>query len=365
MPRSYLQLRHPGAFTLFRATMTFLRTCFALLALGGGALSAFAIEKVARNPYLGAIVIDSATGKVLVEENADARGYPASVTKLMTFFVIMDKVHAGQLTLDTPVTVSAEASRTGGSQVYLKQGEVFTVDELLYALLIQSANDAAVALATQAAGSREAFVELMNAKARQLGMTNTLFQSPHGLPPGKGQEVDRTTARDLAILSRELINHGDVLKYSSVKERVFRPKAPQPFVMRNHNALLGALPGCDGLKTGYFAAAGYSLSATVERNGRRVIAVVLGAEQRVVRDVKTKELIERGFAALPPAGTAPVIVTTPSPTVVTTPGAKPPAKSTATPAEAPTVKTTPPPEQSSTAKDPAVTFRVIPPEKKP
>lgn len=332
--------------------MKFFQRLAAVAALVVAAGSVPAIEKVSRNPYLSAIVTDAATGAVLFEDNADARGFPASITKLMTFFVVMERVEAGQVSLETPVTVSAEAARTGGSQVYLKQGEVFTVDELLYALMIQSANDAAVALAYHAAGSREAFVELMNAKARALGMTNTTFHSPHGLPPGKGQLPDTTTARDLAILSRELIRHGKVLRYSAVKERPFREVAAEPFIMRNHNGLLSAFPGCDGLKTGFFSAGGFSLAATAERNGRRIIAVVLGSEQRVTRDVKARELLERGFAALPAAGPA-VVKTGPAPAVV-------PGK----PGEVPTVKTDKT-EQSSTPTEPLLKFRVIPPEKKP
>lgn len=279
--------------------MKIFRWLLAVSALVFSLTAVSAVEKVSRNPYLGAIVIDVASGRVLFEDNADVHGYPASVTKLMTFFVIMDKVHAGQLTLETPITVTAEAARTGGSQVYLKQGEVFTVDDLLYALMIQSANDAAVALAVHAAGSKEAFVELMNAKATQLGMTNTTFHSPHGLPPGKGQQVDITTARDLSLLSRELINHGDILRYTSVKVRTLRANTANPFEMRNHNHLLGKLAGCDGLKTGYFTAAGFSLATTVERGGRRIVAVVLGSEASKTRDLKTMELVEKGFAALP------------------------------------------------------------------
>lgn len=344
------------------------RRLLAVIALVCSLTVVSALEKVSRTPYLGAIVIDDATGQVLFEDNADARGYPASVTKLMTFFVVMDKVHAGQLTLETPITVSAEASRTGGSQVYLKQGEVFTVDDLLYALMIQSANDAAVALAVHAAGSKEAFVELMNAKARQLGMTNTTFHSPHGLPPAKGQQVDLTTARDLALLSRELINHGDVLRYSSVKVRMLRGNTANPFEMRNHNHLLGKLAGCDGLKTGFFTAAGFSLSTTVERNGRRVIAVVMGSEASKTRDFKTMELIEKGFAALP---------SMPSVKTTSGPGSSPerPKSSTVKSEEIPTVTTdksappvsptpTPPPrpapEQTSTAKEPMFKFKVTP-----
>lgn len=306
--------------------MKIFRQLLTALALVFSFTCATAVEKVSRNPYLGAIVLDDATGQVLFEDNADTRGYPASVTKLMTFFVIMDKVHAGQLTLETPITVSAEASRTGGSQVYLKQGEVFTVDDLLYALMIQSANDAAVALAVHAAGSKEAFVELMNAKARQLGMNNTTFHSPHGLPPAKGQQVDLTTARDLALLSRELINHGDVLRYSSVKVRMLRGNTANPFEMRNHNHLLGKLAGCDGLKTGYFSAAGFSLSTTVERNGRRIIAVVLGSEASKTRDFKMMELVEKGFAALPAVPSVKTVTTT-APSPAPAPAKKPAAKS--------------------------------------
>jgi D-alanyl-D-alanine carboxypeptidase (penicillin-binding protein 5/6) len=332
--------------------MNFLQRLGAVAALVGAAVTGPSLEKVSRNPYLSAIVTDAATGAVLIEENADARGFPASITKLMTFFVVMERVESGQVALDTPVTVSAEAARTGGSQVYLKQGEVFTVEDLLFALMVQSANDAAVALAHHAAGSREGFVELMNAKARALGMSNTTFHSPHGLPPGRGQLPDTTTARDLAILSRELIRHGKILRYTSVKERPFREMAAEPFIMRNHNGLLSAFPGCDGLKTGFFSAGGFSLAATAERNGRRLIAVVLGSEQRVTRDVKARELLERGFAVLPPP--APVIKA----------GAPPPAEPKRS-TTVPTVKTDKSAEQSSTPAEPVVKFRVIPPEKKP
>lgn len=331
--------------------MHFIRRTAVVLILLGSLGPARALDKVSRHPYVGAIVIDDASGRVLFEDNADVRGYPASVTKLMTFFVIMDRVHGGQLTLQTPVTVSAEASRTGGSQVYLKQGEVFTVNELLEALMIQSANDAAVALAVHAAGSREAFVGLMNAKARALGMASTTFHSPHGLPPGKGQSVDTSTARDLAILARELIDHEDVLRYSSVKVRTLRGNTATPFEMRTHNHLLGKLAGCDGLKTGYFSAAGYSLAATVERNGRRIIAVVLGSDASKTRDFKVMELTEKAFAT--PAAPLPAVRTT------TAPAQPAPA------AQIPTVRTDKSIEQNSTPKPPPVTFRVIPPEKKP
>lgn len=324
--------------------MLIFRRLVAATLLLGSVSAASALERVSREPYLSAIVTDAATGAVLFEDNADAPTYPASVTKLMTFAVVMERVNAGQLRLEDRLTVTAEAAHTGGSQVYLKQGEVFTIEEMLYALMVPSANDAAVALAIHVAGSKEAFVELMNAKAREFGMRHTEFHSPHGLPPGRGQLPDVSTARDIALLSRELIRRDSVLRYSSVRLRLLREQSATPFEMRNHNALLAAVPGCDGLKTGYFTAGGFSLAATAEREGRRVIAVVMGSQQRVVRDVKAKELLERGFAAVPaavaPAGRLEIGGAAPVPTVRTEKAAPAPERAVVptarpAPAEAP------------------------------
>src|SRR5437762_13682103 len=136
---------------------------------------------ISKNPYLGAIVVDAATGKVLFEDQADARGYPASVLKLMDLLIILEKIERKQLSLQDPVLVSARASHTGGSRVWLKEKETFTLDEMLYALMVQSANDAAVALAEKVAGTTDAFVNLMNRRAKELGMNNTVFHSVHGL----------------------------------------------------------------------------------------------------------------------------------------------------------------------------------------
>ena len=264
--------------------------------------------------YKGAIVTDAATGNVLFESNPDVVTPPASMTKLMTFAVLHDKIAAGTLTLATPVTISAADSRIGGTQVYLKEKEVFTVEELIYALMIQSANDAAHALARAAAGSPESFVELMNAKARTLGMSNTTFRSPHGLPPTSRRiaEGDLTSPRDFAVLCRHLLQNTDVLTYTSARTRDFglnRPGGPQR--MENHHKLLGKVDGVDGLKTGYTAGAGYCLSATAQRNGRRVIVVIMGSfgkdgaiDKGRTRDLRTADLIEKGFAALP-VGSAP------------------------------------------------------------
>ena len=269
---------------------------------------------ISKNPYIGAIVVDAATGKVLIEDNADGKGYPASTLKLMDLLIIMEKLQAGQLTLQDPVPVSAKASKTGGSQVWLAEKEIFTLDEMLYALMVQSANDAAVALAEKIAGSTEAFVVLMNQKAKQLGMNNTVFNSVHGLPPAAGQAHDVTTARDFSILCREVLKHPEILRYTSTRERTFRPDAgKKTVIMRTHNHLLGHLDGCDGLKTGYITAAGFSIAITASRNNQRVIVMVLGSSDRKVRDAKAAELVAKGFALLGTAPTRSAAAATPPP----------------------------------------------------
>lgn len=252
------------------------------------------IPDKSRSPYLGAVAIDAASGAVLLEDGADAPGYPASVLKLMSLYVILEKVDGGQLKLDDKVTVTAEAANTGGSQVYLKEKEQFTMDELLYALMVQSANDAAVALAVHIGGSKEAFVQMMNEKAAELGMKSSKFNSVHGLPPAAGQQPDVTTARDLATLARALIaRHPSCLKYTGTKKKGFRNET---FGMQNHNPLLETYPGCDGMKTGYYRLAGFSMVTTASRDSRRVIVAILGSVDRKVRDAKAAELMNKAFA---------------------------------------------------------------------
>lgn len=360
-----------------------LLSLFALASLAHAKTRASTHTTPSPGSYTGAIVIDAATGQSLWEDNADVANPPASMTKLMTFAVLHDKLAEGSLTLQTMVQVDASDAGQGGTQVWLDPRERFSVEDLIYAMTIQSANDAAHALARTAAGSVEAFVELMNAKARALGMHATMFRSPHGLPPSSRRvsEGDLTTPRDFAKLCRHLVQNTDVLKYTSVRERAFgSSRARGPIAMTNHNKLLGKIAGVDGLKTGYTAAAGYCLSATAERNGRRVVAVIMGsygpnrsADKGRARDLKMIEMLERGFATVP-AKVAPGVAS-----VATAGGAlrsddgaansvkTPPATSAA--AEAiPTVKTDAAPQpaaasgdESSTAKEPAVVFRVIPP----
>lgn len=331
-----------------------------LLFLLAATLTGAVAAKETRPPYIGAIVTDAGTGRVLFEDKADVVSPPASMTKLMTFAVLHDMLASGALTLETPVTITAEDSRIGGTQVWLKQGETFPLEELIYAMMIQSGNDTAHAIARAAAGSPAAFVDLMNAKARALGLVHTTFRTPHGLPPANRRvaDGDLTTPRDYAVLSRYLVHETDVTKYTAVRQRKFgegRRATDRVIAMTNHNHLLGKVAGVDGLKTGFTNGAGYCLAATAERGGRRVIVVVMGSPDSKTRDLKVIELLERGFASQP----------APMTTVKTDGGAalapaQPTVKTDKAPVPAPA-----PVGETSTAKEPVLTFRVIPPTKKP
>jgi D-alanyl-D-alanine carboxypeptidase (penicillin-binding protein 5/6) len=251
--------------------------------------------------YKGAIVVDAATGDVLFEDRADVVSAPASMTKLMTFAVVHDQIAKGALTLATPVRVSPADAKMGGTQVYLDPRETFPVEELIFAMMIQSANDASHALARAAAGSVDAFVALMNTKATTLGMKNTTFRTPHGLPPPnrKIADGDLTSPRDFALLCRHLITNTDALRYTSIRNRSFGQGVRAELMsMTNHNNLIGKVDGVDGLKTGFTNGAGFCLSATAVRKGRRVIVVTMGSEQAKTRDLKVTELLDQGFAAL-------------------------------------------------------------------
>ena len=275
----------------FAFCVTTLAVCIVMASIS----PAFGLKKVSKSPYIGAIVVDADTGNVIFEDHADARGYPASMIKLMNLLIILDGIRANHISLDDPVTVSATVSRMGGSQVYLKEKEVFPVEELIYAMMVQSANDSALALATYYTGSMQVFVDLMNKKAEEIGMENTKFYSVHGLPPSGKNKPDVTTARDMAILSRELLKYPEALKYTSTKVRKFRLDAPEPFIMRTHNHLVKDFEGCDGLKTGYFWAAGFSIAATAQKNDVRAIAVVLGSPSSKERDKHARLLLSKGL----------------------------------------------------------------------
>lgn len=289
------------------------------LVVAAGLAAVACAAPISKDPYVGAIAVDARTGAVLFEDNADRPAYPASMLKLVDMFLLLDRVRDGSLRLDDTVRVTKEAADMGGSQVWLDVRESFSVDELMYALMIQSANDAAMALAIHVAGSRDAWVALMNAKARELGLSGvTRFQSPHGLPPGKGQRPDITTPRDFAKLCQALLAaHPEVLKYTSETVRTFRPNAKNPLEMRNHNPLLGGfkggIPECDGLKTGFFRDAGFSVALTGEKDGARAIVVMMGCADKKVRDAKGAELLR---LALSKASRAPVVTAPPPPPTV-------------------------------------------------
>jgi len=270
------------------------------------------LNVISGDPYVSALVTDADSGKTLFEENADAEVYPASVLKLMNLYVILQRIEQGALKLDEMVQVTPEAAKTGGSQVYLDPKEQFSVEDLIYALMVQSANDAAVALATHIAGSKEGFIALMNQKAQELGMKNSHFHSVHGLPPSEGQLPDVTTARDLAILCRELAKRPEALKYTATQTKGFRG---DKFIMRNHNKLLTRVPGCDGFKTGYYDAAGFSIAATAQKGGVRIITLVMGSKDRKVRDAKAAELLAKGFSLVPPQLQPQPAVAAPQPAV--------------------------------------------------
>lgn len=255
---------------------------------------------ISKNPYIGAIIIDADSGAVLFEENADAVCYPASTLKMMTLLVIEEKIADGSVKLSDQVKVSTKAYKTGGSQVYLDPKETFSVQELLYALMIQSANDAAVALAEHVSGTTEAFCELMNARAKTLGMANSHFITPNGLTTSADPEHDKSTARDMAKIGRELCKYPDIFNYTSTVERKFRETAKEPFVMRTHNPFLkDHVDGCDGFKTGFTEIAGWSIVVTCKRDNRRVIIALMGSEARLLRDAKAKDLLNKAFAGIP------------------------------------------------------------------
>jgi D-alanyl-D-alanine carboxypeptidase (penicillin-binding protein 5/6) len=244
-------------------------------------------------PYRAALVMDRDSGQVLFAKDEHLRWPPASMTKMMTLLIAMERVRDKAVGLDDMVTASAWASKIGGSQVYLREGERFPLRELLKAIVIASANDGAVAVAEYVAGSTDAFVALMNERAQQLGLTETEFHSVHGLPPGKGQQPDLMSAMDLAIVARKLAEFPEIMEWAKLPDAPFRDGQLQ---MRNTNHLVRTYAGADGLKTGYYAAAGFEVTATATRDGLRLLAVVLGAPTKKGCFDETAKLLSSGFA---------------------------------------------------------------------
>ncbi len=238
------------------------------------------------------ILIEAETGTVLYEKDSDKPLPPASVTKIMTMLLVMEAVDSGKISLEDTVTVSENAAKMGGSQVYLEAGEQMSVHELLKCVVVSSANDACVALAEYVAGSEEAFVRQMNARASELGMTQTNFENTNGLDDTVQNHV--ISARDIAKMSAELITkHPKILEYSSIWMDSIRGGE---FGLTNTNRLIRFYDGANGLKTGSTAKAGFCISASAKRNGMQLICVVMGASSRDARNETARKLLDIGFA---------------------------------------------------------------------
>ena len=238
-----------------------------------------------------AVLMEASTGAILFEQNPDAVCPPASITKIMTLLLVMEAVDSGTLKLEDKVTASAHAASMGGSQVFLKEGESMTAEDMIKSVVISSANDAALALAEHLCGTEAAFVAKMNEKAAELGMENTHFENTNGLDDTVEQHV--TTAHDVALMSRALMEHKLILQYSSIWMDTIRDGA---FGLTNTNRLIRFYPGATGLKTGSTAKAKFCISATAERNGMSLICVIMGAETRDIRNEEAKKLLDWGFA---------------------------------------------------------------------
>lgn len=241
-----------------------------------------------------AVLMDLATGTVLFEQNANEPLAPASVTKVMTMLLVMEAIDSGKIRWEDPVTTSEAAAAKGGSQIYLKVGETMTVTDMLKSVAVSSANDCACALAEHIAGSEEAFVQQMNRRAQELGMENTHFVNCTGLDDSEEARQHRTSAMDIARMSRQLLKyHPDIQKFTTIWMDTVRDGA---FGLSNTNKLIRFYDGATGLKTGFTSGAGYCLSASAQREGLGLIAVVMGAESSKIRFQSCKTMLDHGFA---------------------------------------------------------------------
>ncbi|MBR5797935.1 MAG: D-alanyl-D-alanine carboxypeptidase [Clostridia bacterium] len=267
-----------------------------MLGIGGMTAPAAALELEAPQDSLelnckSAVLMEATTGKVLYAQNPDEALPPASVTKIMTLLLVMEAIDAGKIALSDMVSASEYAASMGGSQVYLKVGETMSVEDMLKSVVISSANDAAVALAEFVSGDVNTFVKQMNERAKELGMTSTVFENVTGLDDTAEHHL--TSARDIALMSRALIAHPTILKYSSIWMDTIRDGA---FGLTNTNRLVRFYRGATGLITGSTSKAGFCVSVTAERDGLSLICVIMGAESRDVRNAQATKLLDWGFA---------------------------------------------------------------------
>ncbi len=284
-------MKHRKYGRLFYAFALFLSVS---LFLNAAVFSVSAETTAAKMPQVeakSAILMEASTGRILGEQNADEALPPASVTKVMTLLLVMEALDSGKIALSDMVQASANAASMGGSQIYLKEGELMCVEDLIKSVVIASANDAAVALAEYIAGSEEAFIAQMNARAAELGMKNTVFENTNGLDDSVNQHL--TSARDIAIMSRALIAHPKIFDYTTIWMDTIRDGS---FGLTNTNRLIRFYRGATGLKTGSTSRAGFCISATAERDGMHLIAVIMGSPSRDIRNEAAKSLLDWGFA---------------------------------------------------------------------
>ena len=257
--------------------------------------TAFSAEKVNRyrSHYKAALLADAASERILHHDRMHQKIYPASLVKMMVALIALEEIETGRISLQDSVKVSRWASKIGGHQVYLKQGEIFKFRELMEATVISSANDASVAVAEHVLGSDKVFIKRMNERAQELGMKKTHFYSVHGLPPGRGQQLDVSSAYDLYLLALELIKHPQFLRWSSTRLESFRNGTFQ--LLNTNHRLIKIYRGMEGMKTGYHRRAGFNLVSSAKRDGQRYISIVLGAKSSRMRSKITRHLLDYGF----------------------------------------------------------------------
>ncbi|WP_340024529.1 D-alanyl-D-alanine carboxypeptidase family protein [Paenibacillus sp. FSL K6-1096] len=284
-----------------------LALCIAVSVLGG-ATGAFAEEKAKGNAGSGsaggasaadlapgarsAILMDASTGTVIYQKNSHDKLPPASITKIMTMLLTVEALDEGRLQLTDKVRTSEYAASMGGSQIFLEPGEEMTVDDMLKGIAMASGNDASVAMAEKIAGSESAFVDLMNEKAKELGLKDTHFANCNGLPAANHY----SSAHDIAVISRELLKHEQIIKYTGSYQDYLRKDSPKPFWLVNTNKLVRFYTGADGLKTGYTSEAKFCLSATASRDGLRAVAVVLGEPNTKTRNSEVSAMFDYLFS---------------------------------------------------------------------
>lgn len=239
-----------------------------------------------------AILIEASTGKIIYEKNSHEKLPPASMTKMMSMLLVVESIEDGILKWDDVITVSANASSMGGSQILLETGEQMTVHDLFKGVAVMSGNDAVVALAEAVSGSVDEFVLKMNERAKELGMKDTNFKNPHGLDDANHY----TSAYDMSLVAKELVKHTKVLEFTKIYEDYLRKGTDKELWLVNTNKLVRFYPGADGLKTGYTATAGYCLTATANKNNMRLIAVAMGEESSATRNTEVMAMLDYGYA---------------------------------------------------------------------